>query len=53
MKYRKLTKDELEVFEKEFIQFLVINVITAIKWLKLKLNKKKRMYLIYPFFKNE
>ncbi len=50
MKYRKLTKDELEVFEKEFIQFLVINGITADEWLKIKLNQKPKAERIIEQF---
>lgn len=32
MKYRRLTKEELEPLEKEFIDFLVVNGITADEW---------------------
>ncbi len=35
-KYRKLTKDELESMEKEFIDFLIINGITGEDWEKMK-----------------
>lgn len=35
-KYRLLTTDELEELEKEFIEFLIVNGITADDWEKLK-----------------
>ncbi|MCB0482490.1 MAG: hypothetical protein KDC83_13765 [Flavobacteriales bacterium] len=35
-KYRLLTHDELMEFEKEFIEFLVVNGITAPDWEKMK-----------------
>jgi hypothetical protein len=34
MKYRRLSKEELEPLEKEFIDFLVVNGITADEWAK-------------------
>ncbi len=36
MKYRRLTQEELENFEDEFVQFLSANTITANDWQKLK-----------------
>ena len=36
MKYRRLELAELEVLEKEFIQFLAANHITAEDWVKMK-----------------
>jgi len=36
MKYRRLTIEELETLEKEFVQFLAANHITAPDWIKLK-----------------
>lgn len=41
-KYRLLTKEELNELEKEFIEFLVINGITADKWEKLKQEEKEK-----------
>lgn len=35
-KYRTLTTEELNTFEKEFIDFLVVNGITADDWVKIK-----------------
>lgn len=36
MKYRRLTNEELDTLEKEFVDFLVSNTITANDWIKLK-----------------
>jgi len=36
MKYRRLTIEELGILEKEFVQFLASNHITATDWVKLK-----------------
>lgn len=36
MKYRRLTNEELTSLEKEFVEFLVANTITANDWIKLK-----------------
>lgn len=35
-KYRLLDSDELKAFEKEFVEFLVLNSITADEWVKIK-----------------
>ena len=35
-KYRNLTHEELELLEKDFVEFLVVNGITADNWVKLK-----------------
>jgi len=35
-KYRKLTKEELEALEKEFVDFLIVNGIDAGEWIKMK-----------------
>ena len=40
-KYRLLTADELNELEKEFIEFLVMNGITADQWVKLKEDEKE------------
>ena len=39
VKYRRLSIDELEELEKEFIQFLAVNGIDATKWQELKASK--------------
>ncbi len=36
MKYRRLSTDELQELEKEFVHFLVSNGIAADDWVKLK-----------------
>jgi hypothetical protein len=42
VKYRKLSKEELNEFEEEFINFLVINGITADEWINIKANQKEK-----------
>ncbi len=50
VKYRQLNQDELKEFEKEFIEFLVINGITADEWVNLKAkHKEKAEAIIYKF----
>jgi hypothetical protein len=39
VKYRRLDRDELQKLEREFVDFLVINGITADEWVQLKENK--------------
>jgi hypothetical protein len=41
-KYRTLTQEELKDLEKEFIDFLVINGVTADEWQKLKLHEQEK-----------
>lgn len=36
MKFRRLTNEELQDLEQEFIQFLVANTVTGDEWVKLK-----------------
>ena len=40
-KYRHLSKDELDALQKEFVEFLVVNGITADKWIAIKEHKKE------------
>lgn len=40
-KYRRLTKEELKALQKEFVEFLVVNGITADKWTAIKELKKE------------
>lgn len=40
-KYRHLSKDELDALQKEFVEFLVVNGITADKWTAIKEHKKE------------
>ena len=39
MKYERISKVELEKMEKEFIDFLVVNGITAADWVLIKENE--------------
>jgi len=50
MKYRQLLKEELEELEKEFIDFLVVNGITADDWVELKATKNEKAELIIDSF---
>jgi hypothetical protein len=50
MKYRKLTKQELETLESEFIRFLASNTVTASDWEKIKKESpEKAEHLIEMF----
>ena len=49
-KYRLLTKEELRDLQKEFIDFLVINGITADEWEKLKKEEQKKAEKILEQF---
>ncbi len=50
MKYRRLELAELELLEKEFIQFLASNHITAEDWVKMKENDTKEMNGLLDIF---
>lgn len=49
-KYRVLDTEELGAFEKEFVEFLVINSITADDWVKIKADDKERANKIISLF---
>lgn len=49
-KYRLLDSEELNAFEKEFIDFLVINSITADDWIKIKSDEPERARTIISLF---
>jgi len=49
-KYRLLTYDELRNFEKDFVDFLVINGIDAQEWTKIKTNNKEKAQEITAHF---
>lgn len=49
-KYRNLTSEELKELEKEFIEFLVINGVTADQWDLLKKEDKEKAELILEQF---
>jgi len=49
-KYRVLDNEELVAFEKEFVEFLVINTITADDWVKIKSTDQERTQQIISLF---
>jgi len=49
-KYRLLSNDELQQFEKEFIEFLVVNGIEPDKWEKIKENDQTSVDKIIELF---
>ncbi len=42
MKYRKLTKDELNELKEEFIKYLAVNTVTADDWADIQVNDQER-----------
>lgn len=50
MKYRRLTKEELEGLSDEFISFLIINGIDATLWQNFKKEGEARFYKIIDLF---
>ena len=53
MKYRKLTKEELNELEQEFIQFLVSNTITAEDWLEIKDQEIEKAEKLIELFSDQ
>ena len=49
-KYRELTSEELSELEKEFVEYLIINGITADEWVKLKAEEKEKAEDIITLF---
>lgn len=49
-KYRLLTIDELQEFEKEFVDFLIVNGIEPEKWVELKENDSESVEKIIELF---
>lgn len=49
-KYRLLSETELESFEKEFVEYLVINGITADEWERLKQEENSKANQILDLF---
>lgn len=49
-KYRRLSSEEFEALEKEFIDFLVLNGITAPDWQKLKDEEAEKAHQIMDSF---
>lgn len=50
MKYRRLNKEELLGLEKEFVQFLSSNTITADDWVKIKEEKPEQAEKLIEIF---
>ena len=50
MKYRRLTNEELQELEKEFVTFLSSNHITADDWKKLKVNSPEKIEELIGMF---
>lgn len=50
MKFRRLTNEELTELEKEFIEFLVTNTITADDWTKLKKDNPDNAHMLIETF---
>lgn len=50
MKYRRLTKDELESLEEDFVQFLASNQVTADEWIKLKEENSDKVHDFIELF---
>jgi len=48
--YRKLSIVELEELEKEFVEYLVVNGITADDWVEMKKNENKKAENIITLF---
>ena len=49
-KYRHLTKEELESLEKEFVEYLIVNGITADDWESMKHERKEDAEKIVSLF---
>ena len=50
MRFRRLTSEELSHLEKEFIEFLVANTVTADDWIKLKDEKPENAEELIEMF---
>jgi hypothetical protein len=50
VKYRRLSEKELVTFEKEFVNFLVVNGITAEDWVKIKANELEKTETLLDLF---
>ena len=48
--YRRLTKEELEPLEQEFIEFLVVNGITADDWEDIRVNQPEKVEKMIDLF---
>lgn len=50
MRFRRLTTEELETLEEDFVQFLASNQITAKEWLSLKENDLDQVHKLIDLF---
>jgi len=50
MKFERLSNNELQTLEKEFIQFLVVNGIIATDWEKIKIDNPKKAEKLIDLF---
>lgn len=50
VKYRVLNNEELQHFEKEFVNYLVVNGIEATEWEKIKKEDKEKSHRIIELF---
>ncbi|MFY0671784.1 MAG: hypothetical protein JXQ87_00185 [Bacteroidia bacterium] len=50
MKFERLPENELKKLEKEFVQFLVSNTVTAQDWIKLKTNQPNKAEELIDMF---
>jgi hypothetical protein len=50
MRFRRLTKEELEQLEQDFVQFLASNQITADDWEKMKETDKPKVHELLDLF---
>ncbi len=49
-KFRQLTDEELQELEKEFVQFLCANTVTADDWVKVKEEEPERAHQLIDMF---
>lgn len=50
MRFRRLTREELESLEQDFVQFLATHQITAQEWLQLKADQSDKVYELIDVF---
>jgi cag pathogenicity island protein 24 len=50
MKYKRLSKEELQELEPEFVNFLATNQVTAPEWLDIKANNQERVEELIGIF---